>query len=91
MINKKVSELIEKSPLPTEQTLKTMEFAKKPVYTIRNNQIIAGILGTAGFILFAFGIEAFISTIPQLSSPLVEIILGLILLSLSGLFLKKLG
>lgn len=92
-----VEELIARSPLPTEPTLKTIEMAKKPVemakkpvYTIQNSQVIAGILGTTGFVMFAFGLEGFISTIPQLSSPTVEIVLGLIFLAVSGLFLKKL-
>lgn len=93
----RMEEIITNSPLPTEQTLKTVEmakkpveFAKKPVLQIKNNQIVAGILGTSGFVMFALGIEGLISTIPELSSPIVEIVLGLIMLSLSGLFLKKL-
>lgn len=68
-----------------------IEFAKKPVYTIRNNQIIAGLAGTAGLIIFALGLENWISSIRELSSPFILIGLGLVLLIISGLFLKKLG
>lgn len=89
--NSRVAELIAKSPLPTEQTQRTVEFVTKPVAQIRNNQIVAGIAGTAGLVMFALGIENFIVSIPGLSTPWVEVTLGLILLSTSGLLLKKLN
>ncbi len=75
---------------PKDTAIKSYKLAKKPVTTIQNNQILAGIFGTIGLVLFAFGIENFISAIPELSAPLVEIGLGLFLLIISGLFLKKL-
>lgn len=84
---KRLIELLTKAPRDT--AVKSLEFAKKPIYVIRQNQIIAGIIGTVGLVLFAFGIENLISNIPELSSPLVEIGLGLVLLAISGLFLKK--
>lgn len=78
----------------TEETAKklveTVELAKKPIFVIRQNQIIAGVIGTMGLIIFALGIENLISSIPELSSPWIEIFLGLVLLVISGLFLKKL-
>ncbi len=89
--NSIVTEFIEKSPLPTNPALKTVEMAKKNVIQIKNNQIIAGIVGTSGFVVFALGVESFISTIPALSSPFVEVAIGLIMLSVSGLLLKKLN
>jgi hypothetical protein len=76
---------------PKDTVSKSMEFAKKPVYTIRNNQIFASLIGTGGLVIFALGLENLISNIPQLSSPLVLIGIGLFLLLISGLTLKKLG
>lgn len=76
---------------PKTAAAKSIEVVKHPVYHLRNNQIIAGISGTIGLVLFAFGIENLIGQIPQLSSPLTEVVLGLVLLSISGLFLKKLS
>lgn len=76
---------------PKSTAAKSVELAKKPVYHIRNNQLIAGLIGTAGLIIFALGVENWVSTIPQLSSPLILIGIGLFLLAISGLFLKKLG
>ena len=72
------------------QTRPIIDLAKKPVVHIRNSQIATGITASVGLILFALGIENLISNIPALSSPSVEIILGLVLLSVSGLLLKKL-
>lgn len=85
---RRLVDLLTKTPINT--ATKSIELAKKPVLQIRNNQILVGILGTSGLVIFALGIENLISTIPSLSSPLIEIIIGLILLSVSGLLLKKL-
>ncbi len=76
--------------VPKDTVQKSYEFAKKPVYHIQNSQIAAGIFGSTGLIIFALGVENFISSVPELSSPLVDIGLGLFLLIISGLFLKKL-
>lgn len=69
---------------------KSVELAKKPVYHIRNSQIATGIIGTTGLIIFALGVENLITNTLKVSSPFVEIIFGFILLSISGLLLKKL-
>lgn len=74
---------------PAEQVAKSFELAKKPIYHIRNSQIIAGITGSVGLIVFALGVENLITNVLGVSSPFVEITFGLILLSISGLFLKK--
>lgn len=68
----------------------SLQIAKKPVIHIQNSQIAAGVLGTTGLIVFALGIENLISSIPELQSPFIEIGLGIFLLAISGLFLKKL-
>lgn len=85
---KRLVELLAKAPTTTIN--KSVELAKKPVFVIRQNQIIAGVIGTMGLIIFALGVENLIGSIPELSSPLIEISLGLVLLVISGLFLKKL-
>lgn len=85
---KKLIDLLARAP--TGAAVKSVDLAKKPVLHIRNSQILMGITGTTGLIIFALGIENLISGIPSLSSPSVEIILGLILLTFSGLLLKKL-
>ena len=76
----------------TEKTAKDLllDVAKKPAHHIKNSQILAGIFATVGLITFALGIENLINSIPQLSSPFVEIVIGIVMLSVSGLFLKKL-
>ena len=78
------------SKLNQETADKLVEIAKRPVLRIRNSQIAAGITGTIGLIIFALGIENFINTIPGLQSPLIEVVIGILLLIISGLFLKKL-
>ena len=86
---KRLVNLLSKTPLD-EAAIKSFEIAKKPVLQIRNNQIIAGVAGTTGLIIFALGVENLITNVLNVSSPYVEIALGLILLSISGLLLKKL-
>ncbi len=85
---KKLIDILVKTPHDTVN--KSLELAKKPVLHVRNSQILAGVTGTIGLVMFAFGVENLISSVPQLSSPFVEIVVGLILLLISGLFLKKL-
>lgn len=85
---KRLVELLAKAPATTVN--KSFELAKKPVVHIRNSQILAGITGSMGLIIFALGVENLIVDTLKVSSPFIEIVLGLILLSASGLFLKKL-
>lgn len=70
---------------------KTPELAKQPMIRIRNNQIVAGVMATMGLVLFALGIEKATDNFPIFSHPIVPIIIGLVLLSTSGLLLKKLN
>lgn len=67
---------------------------QKPVeqfQRLRNSQIVMGILGTSGLVLFALGVEKWSSTVDFLSASIVDIGVGLLLLSISGLMLKKLS
>ncbi|MDP2632709.1 MAG: hypothetical protein Q8P25_03225 [Candidatus Curtissbacteria bacterium] len=86
---KRLTGLLSKTTVD-QATTKSLEFAKKPVYTIQNSQVVAGIMGTVGLVMFALGVENFITNVIGLSSPYIEIVIGLILLSTSGLLLKKL-
>lgn len=84
----RVVDLLAKAPAATAN--KSIELAKKPVYRLRNSQILTGITGTTGLIIFALGVENLITNTLNVSSPYVEIVLGLFLLIVSGLALKKL-
>ncbi|MCR4324104.1 MAG: hypothetical protein NUV69_00245 [Candidatus Curtissbacteria bacterium] len=84
---KRLNDLLAKIPAGTQ----SFELAKKPVYRLRNSQLLAGVAGTIGLVLFALGVENAMSNIAVLSHPFVQIALGLILLSVSGLLLKKLN
>lgn len=82
---RRLNALIAKIPAGTQ----SMGLAKKPVYHIRNSQILVATVGFAGITLVAFGIENLINAIPLLSSPLAEILIGLILIAVSGVSLAK--
>ncbi len=60
------------------------------IYHIRKNQLLAGATATVGLIIFSQGIQNFIEKTLGISSPLVEVIIGLLLLISSGFLLKKL-
>ena len=81
---KKLAQLLTRAPTGAA------DLAKKPIAQIRNNQIAAGIAGTIGLVMFALGVENLIISITELSSPYIEIVIGLFLLTISGLLLKKL-
>ena len=87
---KKLIDILSRSQIDSAAH-KSFEIAQKPILKVKNSQVVAGIIGTTGFVLFAFGIENIIGTIPALASPITEVILGLVMLSVSGLLLKKLN
>ena len=60
------------------------------IYHIRKNQLLAGATATVGLIIFSQGIQNFIEKTLGISSPLIEIIVGFVLLVISGVLLKKL-
>ena len=82
---KKLENLLVKLPAGNQ----SLSLAKKPVYRIRSSQILAATVGFAGITLVAFGIENLIANIPFLASPIGEIVLGLLLILISGISLKK--
>lgn len=86
---KKLVNLLSKTPLD-EAAVKSFEIAKKPVGRIRSSQILTAVFGFVGITIFSLGVQNFITSTLNINSPAVEIVLGLILLSISGLLLKKL-
>jgi hypothetical protein len=58
----------------------------RPVQKIRNSQIISAMLGAAGLALFLVGVEKVFSQL----SGWTSIIIGLVLLAVSGALLTKL-
>lgn len=58
-----------------------------PIQKIRNSQIISAIIGATGLALFLVGIEKIFAVL----SGWTSIIIGLVLLAISGTLLTKLG
>lgn len=86
---RRLADVLSRVPINTAQ--KSIEIAKKPFVQIRQSQFLAGIFGTLGFVMFAFGMEGLLSSIPILSSPIIKIVLGLLIMTASGLAIKKLA
>ncbi|MEX2028578.1 MAG: hypothetical protein WD988_03740 [Candidatus Curtissbacteria bacterium] len=82
---KRLTDMLSKHPVGAQ----SINLAKKPVYHIRNSQVLVATVGFAGITLVAFGLENLINTIPILSSPIAEILIGLILIIVSGVSLSK--
>lgn len=57
-----------------------------PVRRIRNSQILSAVIGVIGFSLFVSGVDKITTSIPGSAS----IILGIVLMTLSGALLKNL-
>lgn len=58
-----------------------------PIQKIRNSQIISAIIGATGLALFLVGVEKVFAVL----SGWTSIIIGLVLLAISGTLLTKLG
>lgn len=82
---KKLTAMLTKLPAGNQ----SLNLAKKPVYHIRNSQILAAMVGFAGITLVTFGFENLVSSVPLISTPLGEIILGLLFIIISGISLKQ--
>jgi len=65
--------------------------AMSHVQRVRNSQIASAILGTIGIALFLVGVENAASDIPVLSNAYGSMFVGLILLSITGALLARLG
>jgi uncharacterized protein (DUF952 family) len=78
----------------TEETaqrlLKFVEDAE-PVRRLRASQLASGLLGAVGFALFVVGVERAAEDIPVVSNAFGSIAVGLVLLVVTGLLLRKLA
>lgn len=63
----------------------------RPVYYVRNSQIISAALGTVGLALFIVGIERAAEDTPVLSNAYGSILVGVALLVVAGGLLQRLG
>ena len=73
----------------TAQRLLGMIERSAPVRTLRASQILSGFLGAVGFALFVVGVEQAAQKAPLISNPYGSIFVGLILLGVTGLLLRK--
>jgi hypothetical protein len=63
----------------------------QPVRRIRDSQIASAFLGTIGFALFVIGVEHAAEDIPVISNAYGSIGVGLVLLAVTGLLLRRLA
>lgn len=78
----------------TEETAqKLLRFVESsaPVQRLRGSHVVSALAGAVGFALFVVGVEQAAADIPVISNPYGSIIVGLILLTVTGLFLRKLA
>jgi hypothetical protein len=62
----------------------------RPIRQLRSSQIATGVVGAAGLALFLVGVEKAAEDIPILENAYGSIIVGLILLAITGLLIRKL-
>lgn len=65
--------------------------AEPGLVRIRNSQLLSAVIGSVGLVLFAFGIERAVDGIPLLSNAASLVVIGLLLLAISGALFRKLG
>jgi hypothetical protein len=75
----------------TAQRLLSLVERSEPVRRIRGSQIATGIIGTMGFALFIVGVERAAEDIPIISNPYGSIVIGIILLAVTGLLIRRLA
>jgi hypothetical protein len=78
----------------TEETaqklIRTLE-GSGPVQRIRGSQLATGFLGAIGFALFVVGVERAADDIPVIENQWGSILVGLVLLAITGALLRRLG
>lgn len=72
-----------------QRLIRTIE-ESNPVRRLRSSQVATGILGATGFALFVVGVERAAADIPIVDNAYGSIVVGLILLAITGLFVRKL-
>lgn len=65
--------------------------AEPQVLRIRRSQLLSAVLGSMGLVIFALGIERAVDDIPFLSSAVGLVVIGLLLMAVSGTLLRKLS
>lgn len=77
----------------TEETaqrlIRTIENAD-PVRRLRGSQVATGVVGATGLALFLVGVERAAADIPIIENAYGSIFVGLLLLAITGLFVRKL-
>lgn len=75
-----------------ESAQKLLRFleATPPVKRLRASQLASGFVGAIGFALFVGGVERAAKDMPVLRHPFAEVDVGLLLLVVTGLLLRKL-
>jgi hypothetical protein len=74
----------------TAQKLLTAIEDSAPVRRLRGSQVATAVAGTVGFALFVVGVERAAEDIPLISNAWGSILVGLILLAVTGALLRKL-
>src|SRR3970282_2024787 len=62
----------------------------QPVQRLRSSHLATGVLGTIGFALFVVGVERAAEDVPLISDPYGSLAVGLVLLTATGLLLRRL-
>jgi hypothetical protein len=75
----------------TAQKLLAFLESTEPVKRLRASQVASAVLGTVGLALFIVGVERAASDLPFLSNAYGSMAVGLVLLIVTGLLLRKLG
>jgi hypothetical protein len=75
----------------TAQRLISLVEASAPVKRIRASHALSAVIGTVGFALFIVGVERAAADIPLISNAYGSIAIGLVLLGITGLLLRRLG
>ena len=88
-----VNPVVQATQMTEETAQKLLRFIEEtdPVRRLRASQLASGGLGAIGFALFIVGVEQAAQDFPVLSNPYGSIAVGLLLLVVTGLLLRKLA
>jgi hypothetical protein len=75
----------------TAQKLIKLIETSSPVRRLRASQLATAVLGAVGFALFVVGVERAASDVPVVENEWGSIVVGLILLAVTGALLRRLG
>jgi hypothetical protein len=73
-----------------QKLIRTIE-GSDPVRRIRGSQLATALLGAVGFALFVVGVERAAGDIPIIENEWGSIVVGLVLLAITGALLRRLG